>query len=72
MSQNHHYSRRLINSDLQYHTLFNEHERLEEQLKDLKQHPAVDNTEMTSLKRKKLHIVDELERVRKIQLGQMN
>jgi|GEM_PF-3005760 len=72
MSQNHRYSRRLINGDVQYHTLFSEHERLEEELQDLKRHPAVDATEVTALKRKKLHIVEELERVRRVKLLRMN
>ena len=72
MSQNHHYSRRLLNHDIQYHTLFSEHQKLEAEIKNLRRHPATDSIEITYLKRRKLQIVDELERVRKVKLRHMN
>lgn len=65
MSHNHNYSQRLMQDDLHYHALYVEHTKLEDELHELKKSPASDMTEMRALKRKKLMVVDELERMRR-------
>lgn len=69
MSHNHKYSKDLLKYDVQYHQLFNLHEELESAIKELKQHPSADHVELTSLKRHKLRVCDQLE---KMKLGGVN
>ena len=40
------------------------HQALEEQINDCLTHPAVDDLTVVELKRKKLHLKDEIERLR--------
>ena len=45
--------------------LSEKHKKLEEEIHDAMQHPAVDPCHITELKRQKLKVKDELERLRK-------
>jgi len=40
------------------------HQALEEQINDCLTHPAVDDLQVVELKRRKLHLKDEIERLR--------
>ena len=44
--------------------LSEKHKKLEEELHDALQHPAVDSCHITELKRQKLKVKDEIERLR--------
>ena len=45
--------------------LESKHRRLEDQIADMMNHPSVDDLEIKRLKREKLHIKEEIERLRK-------
>ena len=40
------------------------YQSLKDRIEEARQHPSVDNLELTELKRQKLHLKDELERLR--------
>jgi hypothetical protein len=44
--------------------LENRHEALEQEINDALIHPSSDDLEIVELKRKKLHVKDEIERIR--------
>ena len=45
--------------------LESKHQKLEEQIADMMNHPSVDDLEIRRLKLEKLHIKEEIERLRK-------
>ena len=65
MGTNHQIIHRLAKINYQYRRLMEEHDDIEQLLEELNTHPSVDRSELNTLKKMRLHIVDEMARIQR-------